>query len=155
MDDIHYIVSETIRVSLPEFIRLLFAAVGGGLIGAYITDRLTRKRDKDSGITTERLVLMPIIDNLILTTKNCENLLGEARFMVYPKMHESVSRFAVRLKHKPADLERFNAAWDTLRCTTREECGNQQPNIPDDVYAKQKQLLISRLEALRKVVHDT
>ena len=105
MEQIGQIVRETVWVSLPEFIRLIFAAIGGGLVGAYLTDKLTRKRDKDSGVTTEKLVLIPLIDELIVTTTNCAHLLGEARAMVWPKLHVSVSRFAVRLKHKRRVLE--------------------------------------------------
>ena len=155
MDDIGQIVYETIRISTPEFVRLAFAGMAGGLIGSYINDRLTRTRDKDSGITTERLVLIPLIDNLIFSTNNCGYLLGEARALVYPKLHESVSRFAVRLKHRHGCLERFKAAWETLRGTTQVECPTQQPDTSDEVYAKQKQLLLSRLEVLRKIVQES
>jgi hypothetical protein len=155
MDDIGKIVYETVRISAPEFIRLAFAGMAGGLLGAYINDRLTRKRDKETGITSEKLVLMPMIDELIVTTKNCGHLLGEARAMIWPKLHISVSRFAERLKHRTKNLNSFNAAWEILRGTTREECPTQQPNTSDEVYAKQKELLISRLEALRKIVHES
>src|ERR1700676_1188915 len=54
MDNICQIMYETIRVSAPEFIRLLFAGMAGGLLGAYIADKLTRKREKESGISTRK-----------------------------------------------------------------------------------------------------
>lgn len=47
MDDIGNIVLETIRVSIPEFIRLVFAGMAGGVIGAYANDKLTRRREAD------------------------------------------------------------------------------------------------------------
>ena len=54
MDDIGKIVYESIRISAPEFIRLAFAGMAGGLLGAYINDRLTRKRENESGVSTRR-----------------------------------------------------------------------------------------------------
>ena len=47
MDAIGNIMLETIRVSVPEFIRLVFAGMAGGVIGAYANDKLTRKREAD------------------------------------------------------------------------------------------------------------
>jgi len=155
MDNIAQIMYETIWVSTPEFIRIAFAGMAGGFLGAYVNDRLTRKRDKDSGVTTEKLVLVPLIKELIVTTKNCAHLLGDARAMIWPKLHISVSRFQVRLEERKSDMRPFNTAWETLNGTTRDECPTQQPNTSDEVYAKQKKLLLSRLEAFKKAVQDS
>ena len=54
MDDIGQIVYETIRISTPEFIRLVFAGMAGGLLGAYVNDKLTKKRETQSGIVSRR-----------------------------------------------------------------------------------------------------
>ena len=61
MDAIGNIVLDTIRVSVPEFIRLVFAGMAGGVIGAYVNDKLTRRREserdqriKDEAVAAER-----------------------------------------------------------------------------------------------------
>jgi hypothetical protein len=47
MDENCYIILKTVLTSIPEFIRLAFSALAGGLLGAYINDRLTRKRESE------------------------------------------------------------------------------------------------------------
>ena len=47
MDNIGHIVIQTVWISIPEFIRLAFAGMAGGLVGAYVNDRLTRRREAE------------------------------------------------------------------------------------------------------------
>jgi hypothetical protein len=62
MDNFHQIVSETIRISIPEFIRLAFAGMAGGLIGAYVNDKLTRKRERDAGIANRKRIFLSFLN---------------------------------------------------------------------------------------------
>jgi hypothetical protein len=152
MDDIHYIVRETIRVSLPEFVRLLFAATGGGLIGAYLTDRLTRKREKESAMMADKRAFVPLIDPLIRWAKKGEGI-GYIRFESEKQLTAPAMRFRMHLKGERLRL--FDEAWDTLMKTTRIEVADRQPGDSDETANKMKQTILSRLEAVRKIADDT
>ena len=151
MDDIGQIVNETIRVSIPEFIRLAFAGMAGGLIGAYINDRLTRKRDMESGIMAEKKIFIPLIDGLIEWAKK-GNMIGHIRYESEQRLFQPAMRFRLLLKDRRLIL--FNEAWTTLIKTTQEEVCNQQYSDSDEAK-KMQQTILSRLEAVRKVVHET
>lgn len=47
MDSIGHIMIQTVWISIPEFIRLAFTALTGGLLGVCVNDRLTRRREAE------------------------------------------------------------------------------------------------------------
>jgi hypothetical protein len=148
MDNIGNILWQAGAESFPEFVRLAFAGLAGGLIGAYASDRLTRRREKESGIRAEKLKFIPLVDGLIDATKDCEvpNLVRGSIHRLY----EPQLRFRLFLKGER--LRAFNEAWGKLYQTTDDEVEAQFIfKKGDPRLVKVQQLLISRFEALREI----
>jgi hypothetical protein len=147
MNNVEHILFETIKV--------LVVAVAGGFIGARINDKFARKRSRDAGIMSEKLKLIPILDNLIDTAFPSKNqgLLGSIRREIRPRLYEPSRRFRIYLKGERLRL--FNEAWETLANTTREEVENRDQITSDAEFNKMQITLQSRLEAFRKIVQET
>jgi hypothetical protein len=52
-------------------------------------------------------------------------------------------------------LRLFDEAWGRLANTTHKEAPYQQPNMSESEYARMRQTLKARFEAVRKVVQDS
>jgi hypothetical protein len=153
MDNFSQILWKTCIESLPGFTRLVFASLGGGLIGAYLADKYARQRDKAAGIMAEKITIIPIIDGYLIGAKKGEICtLALIRNESRSKLFEPVKRFRVKLTTKQQN--RFDTIWDEFYNTTREEVDNQ-PNVSDEENEKMKQKLVSRLEAVRKFVSES
>lgn len=143
---------DTVWVSIPEFIRLAFAGTAGGLIGGYVTDRLTRKRDKESAMMTDKRAFVPLIDPLIMWAKKNEAL-GYIRYESEQRLLLPAMRFRMHLKGERLRL--FDEAWERLIKTTRVEVDTRQPCDSDETANKMQQIILSRLEAVRKIAADS
>ena len=154
MDNIGQIVYETIRISIPEFIRLAFAGTAGGLIGAYVNDRLTRKRDKETGIDKDRKPLIIAIDQMIDNVRNIDNPSLIVNYLHRLYAPYSAFRYHVTCKR----LIAYNEAWEAVRRTSNEELQGNSPSgsygADDKELKRLQQIIISRLEKLRKVADE-
>jgi|ERR1035438_1933540 endogenous inhibitor of DNA gyrase (YacG/DUF329 family) len=102
----------------------------------------------------DKKTFIALIHGLIDSTKACDapNLV---RCEIRRTLYESHARFRQNLTGKR--LAAYDAAWDNLKNTTADEvsgtCGVFEKNSED--LKKVQQLLISRFEALRKIIQET
>ena len=68
-------------------------------------------------------------------------------------MFEPAMRFRLHLKKRR--LAEFNQIWEKFYNTTSAEVENRQPNDSDEEAKKMQQTLMDRLQALRKIVHES
>lgn len=154
MDDIGQIVNDTIRVSVPELIHLAFASLFGGLVGAYVNDRLTRKRDKESGIDKDRKPLVRAVDEMIDNVRGIDN-----PSMVVNYLHRLYAPYSAFRYHVTGErLTAYNEAWHKIKGTTHEELmgsrGQASYDKGDKELHKLQQIIISRLEALKQIAKE-
>jgi hypothetical protein len=135
---------------------ILAAGILGGVLGALLTvvlnHWLTGWRDRRSGIKAEKSKFIPLIDSAILGTSKGQVL----RMLFYDarrKMFEPAMRFRLHLKKRR--LAEFNAIWEKFYNTTNTEVEDRQPNHSDEEARKMQQTLMDRLQALRKIVHES
>lgn len=151
MDNIGQIVYEAIRISFPEFIRLVFAGMAGGLMGAYVNDRLTRKRDKESLVDRDRKPLIKAIDEMI------DNILGiDQPSLVVNYLHRIYEPFSTFRYHISEDrLAAYNDAWKAIHGTTHKELTGKDGKTcfekGDKELQRLQQIIIGRLEALKEM----
>jgi hypothetical protein len=108
---------------------------------------------QESDIKAGKMEIMPILERLISMARNSGGAIGTARYEAQEQLPAPVSRFELHLTG--SRLRKFKKAWSDVAGITREQVWNRQPNDSDEQFAKMQQMLVSRLEALRKVVHDT
>lgn len=154
MDAICQIVYETIRISAPEFFRLAFAGMAGGLLGAYINDRLTRTRDKESGIDKDRKPLVRAVEEMIDNVNGIDN-----PSMIVNYLHRLYAPYSAFRYHVTGErLTAYNEAWHKIKGTTHEELmgsrGQASYDKGDKELHKLQQIIISRLEALKQIAKE-
>jgi hypothetical protein len=129
----------------------------GAVLGIFVKHRLDLGKSRilklEADIKTGKMELMPLFERLLGMARNSGGAIGTARFHAQEELPAPISRF--RLHLTGSRLEQFNEAWSAVAGITREQVWNRQPNDSDEQFAKMEQILASRLEALRKVVHDT
>jgi hypothetical protein len=135
-------------------IRLFFAVFAAGLLGARLNDKFARNRDMVASIRAEKQKLIPLIDGFIDTAINCKGEgLGFVRHSAQEKLYTPAKSFRVLLNGERLRL--FNDAWEKFYRTTREEVYVAQPDDTQEQKSKMEKILVSRLEALRKIVSET
>ncbi len=138
------------------------AGIGGGTVGSlltiFITHRLTISRERmlshERGLASDKKPFILAIDTLIETTKNCEipNIV-KPRFR---ELNEAYLNFRPHLKD--GRLAAYEDAWKKLQDTTWEEVvgsSGRRYKKTDPELHKIQGMIISRLEALREIIHDT
>ncbi len=141
---------------LFEAVRIACAGILGGLIGARANDKLARRRDKDSGLAADKKLIFLPIDELIDTTRNCD-VPDMVRCSFRSRLYAPYSRFRLHLQGKR--LIAYNEAWKKLVGTQSEEVSEKYGGIFDKSNSEElkniQEMLVGRLETLRKIVRDT
>jgi len=141
---------------VSQILSHIASGVVGGLAVAVASHFLTkdrdRQRDRASAISADKRAFIPVIDPLITWAKKGEAL-GFIRYEAEQRLTQHAMRFRMHLKGER--LIEFNKAWDVLMKTTRDEVDTRQPNDSDETHKKMQDIILSRLEAVRKIAHDT
>lgn len=125
----------------------VFGVVFSGLVGYYFG----RRSQKRARLEDDKLDFIPTIDDAIAMAQIYPTP-NVVRLNKLPGLRKEYLRFRNHLRGKR--LKVLNKAWEKLANTTEKEMmGNSQMGSfePDDLR-KTKQILVSRLEALRKAV---
>lgn len=114
--------------------------------------RLGLRSQEKAEMRSDKRAFIPLIDGLIDWANKGDGI-GFIRYESEQRLHQPAMRFRMHLKGKRLLL--FNEAWKTLMNTTQTEVCTRQPRDTDETAKKMQQTILSRLEAVRKIVHDT
>ena len=154
MDNLGQILWKTFATSFPELIKLFFAVFAAGLLGARLNDKFARQRDKASGIEKDRKPLANAIDAMIDNVRGIDN-----PSMIVNYLHRIYEPYSTFRYHVTGErLIAYNKAWDKIKGTTHEELMGSRGQMPYDKGDKElhtlQQVIISKLEALKKIAQD-
>ena len=138
---------------LLHIAELVGAGIVGGLISALGNHYLTKSRERSAAISSERKQFIFEIDKIIETTKNVNvpNLVRP----LFKKLFGFHLRFRPHIKAR--HLKAYEQAWNNLQGTTFEEVrgstGSYEKSSPE--LKQIQQMIINRLEAVRRIVQNT